>query len=280
MLALIIISINTNAQILWKVESSETSAKSYILGTHHLADNSIVESLNSLPEIMDIIDEMYFEVSIDSLMSTDGQLLLQKEMMMPNGKFITPYFNIDETIAINNYLKPIFGGGIALFCHLKPAAIQYSISNLYLQSVSLADKPTIDWYLETCAHTESIPCKYLETVAEHVKIPFSQNIKDQALELLRYIDIPSDSIMVAHRTILNAYQNRDFDKINKIMIEDSIEDHYSYIVVNRNMKWANIILSQLPRKSLLIVVGIGHLCGEKGLINILQNNGYTIEAIE
>lgn len=36
----------------------------------------------------------------------------------------------------------------------------------------------------------------------------------------------------------------------------------------------------LPAASVLIAVGAGHLPGEKGLISLLRQKGYTVEPVE
>ena len=47
----------------------------------------------------------------------------------------------------------------------------------------------------------------------------------------------------------------------------------------RNQNWIPKINAVIQNKSCFIAIGAGHLVGENGLINLLKNQGYTVEPI-
>ncbi|MBS0565216.1 MAG: TraB/GumN family protein [Proteobacteria bacterium] len=48
------------------------------------------------------------------------------------------------------------------------------------------------------------------------------------------------------------------------------------LIDRRNAAWAEV-LRKAPEKRLLVAVGAGHLAGEKGLLNLLRQQGFTLE---
>jgi uncharacterized protein YbaP (TraB family) len=52
------------------------------------------------------------------------------------------------------------------------------------------------------------------------------------------------------------------------------------LLYHRNQNWVKKLKSLLPDKSLVIAVGAGHLPGEKGLINLLRKEGFTLTPVE
>ena len=51
------------------------------------------------------------------------------------------------------------------------------------------------------------------------------------------------------------------------------------LVAGRNKKWIPVIDSNVKESSCLIAVGVGHLPGEEGLINLLRKEGYNVKPV-
>ena len=52
------------------------------------------------------------------------------------------------------------------------------------------------------------------------------------------------------------------------------------LVDNRNVNWLDNIDNLISQDKVFIAVGMGHLGGEKGLLNLLRKKGYKLERIE
>jgi uncharacterized protein len=52
------------------------------------------------------------------------------------------------------------------------------------------------------------------------------------------------------------------------------------LLTNRNRNWVVKLNTLLKDKALVIAVGAGHLPGDKGLINLLRKEGYTLTPVE
>jgi len=108
--------------------------------------------------------------------------------------------------------------------------------------------------------------------------------KLQAEQLVNYIDNANkgneeDTTM---KELFDAYQKQDLEKLETLMMQTDagISGFTDVLLYHRNNNWVNKLKGLLPDKSLIIAVGAGHLPGEKGLINLLRKEGYTVTPVE
>ena len=89
--------------------------------------------------------------------------------------------------------------------------------------------------------------------------------------------------------LAEAYKRQDLNGVFNCIIKeqnDSDEPEWKKqrsideLIYNRNAAWAKKLQELMPEKSLLVVVGAGHLPGERGLIDLLQKAGYTVEPMK
>ncbi len=65
----ICVAFSANAQLLWKVSGNGLTQPSYIIGTHHLAPFSIMDSIAGLQKAMNETQQVYGELKINSTRS-------------------------------------------------------------------------------------------------------------------------------------------------------------------------------------------------------------------
>ncbi len=51
------------------------------------------------------------------------------------------------------------------------------------------------------------------------------------------------------------------------------------LLLQRNKNWVGQLKTIMKKESVFVAVGAGHLVGEKGLINLLKQEGYTVEPL-
>jgi hypothetical protein len=127
----------------------------------------------------------------------------------------------------------------------------------------------IDYELCKDPKTKKIkPILGLETLDD--QLPIIQYLADKKTES----SFPKE-LQVAYECVFKSY---DFFKgtSNIDWIEDSDKD---FVLSNRNVKWVNkLMLDKTQKKA--CVVGHLHLHGEKGVLNLLKNKGFTVEQIK
>jgi uncharacterized protein YbaP (TraB family) len=77
---------------------------------------------------------------------------------------------------------------------------------------------------------------------------------------------------------------QDLNKLMSIMTDTSIggdsEEVMDALIYSRNRMWAEKLKVMMPERACLVCVGAGHLPGEKGLLQLLRQAGYTVEPMQ
>ena len=112
---------------------------------------------------------------------------------------------------------------------------------------------------------------------------YGYTLEEQKESLICMVD-NGEIIQKLEEDIAQAYLSRDLNRLyelldRKMNICGSPEER-SLMLDNRNADW----LTKMPRlmngKPTLFAVGAGHLLGEKGVLNLLRQEGYTVEPVK
>lgn len=79
------------------------------------------------------------------------------------------------------------------------------------------------------------------------------------------------------------YLEEDIDGINDLMdkyMSDEYAEFKEQLLLKRNKNWVPDIEKLAGKNSSFIAVGAGHLPGKDGLIDLLQQAGYKVEAVK
>ena len=82
------------------------------------------------------------------------------------------------------------------------------------------------------------------------------------------------------------WKTGDKEKMNKMLFEDALNEYpafsaiYDSLFYERNHQMVSKIDEMLKQQgSYFVVVGSGHLIGEKGIVNALKEKGYKIKRL-
>lgn len=78
--------------------------------------------------------------------------------------------------------------------------------------------------------------------------------------------------------LIEAWHQGDEDTLHQLIEEEkTISTVYQTVYLERNKKWLEKIESFIGQKeNYLVIVGVGHLVGEEGLVNLLKKKGHSI----
>ncbi|MCK5188836.1 MAG: TraB/GumN family protein [Methylococcales bacterium] len=121
----------------------------------------------------------------------------------------------------------------------------------------------------------------LETLAEQldlfIDIPDGELLLKESLYSLE----EAEALMA---DMVKLWKQGNEVKMNKLLFEDSLDDYpefnkiYDSLFYDRNDKMTIKINDMLKQQgSYFVVVGTGHLIGEKGIVNLLKEKGYDLE---
>lgn len=268
-----------NNTLLWKVEGNGLQKPSYIFGTIHLLCKDDAVLSDSMKQVIQAADLVYFELDMDNLfemmggltkLKMKGDTTLKDLLTAADYEKVKEYFEKKKTIlpfSVLETYKPIMA------------------SSLLSEGTMPCDGATsMEQVIMMNAKSKGKKIKGIETMAEQAgfldRIPYSF----QAAELVKYIDSAGsqngDEKMMS--ALFEAYRSQDLQKLESLMADTDagLSSFSDILLYDRNANWAAKLKTLMGEKTLLIAVGAGHLPGEKGLLNLLKNAGYTVTPVE
>lgn len=276
---------SANAQILYKVEKKGSSKTSYLLGTHHFAPLSAVDSISELPEIMKGIDLLYGELDMSAMSNPAAMMGMQQKMMAPADSTIDKVLSATQLDSLKTAWTDLTGGQVPLemLYGMKPAVISTQIAAILSTKVlpELNPMEGIDVTMQNRARELDKPVAGLESLDFQIDMLYGRPIAEQAnglMETLSNIDTEGEKAIALSK----AYLNHDIEGILQAMLdmEDNDAEAAERMIYSRNDSWVNQLSKEMPEKSLLVVVGAGHLPGPRGVIEGLRKAGFTITPIK
>lgn len=266
-----------NKSLLWEVSGNGLQKPTYVYGTMHLLCASDAQLSDNLKSIINKSDQIYFEIDMDDL----SQMLSGFQMgLMRHDTTLHQLYTPEEYERIRNFFDK---HGMALQLQLLNRMQPMLISALVYQAI-LPCKETdgIEMNIMQVAHQQKKEIKGLETAAFQAslidKIPYA----DQAKELLNGIDSLQEEASETEEMI-QIYKDQDLDKLLDYSLKSdggSTPELQDMMIYQRNRNWAAQFPEIAKDKQLLIAVGAGHLGGDKGLLNLLKEKGYSLRPIE
>ena len=281
-IALSLLCITSNAQLVWKISGNGIKKPSYILGTHHGCPFTYCDSIPGLMKAFDKVDNIIGEINMIEFaqMSPERMQQMQAMMMMPTDTSLLSLFNEEETAKVNGWLKKEMGASLEMLSMMKPMTIMVTVQNKVMMEVipDVANMTTIDKYMQTLGKSKGKSIGELETADYQMTLLYGNSLEEQADALLEMIDQGESRELMVELT--DAYKSQNLDTLWEIFQEQMTGYEYDAIVNVRNLNWEKQMKELLPKQSTLFVVGAGHLPGEKGMINLLREAGYKVKPVK
>ena len=287
-LGLLLVATAVHAQLLWKVTGNGLGRPSYILGTHHMAPSTMIDQIKGMNEAIAGCDIVVGEVEKDSLMSPEVQARMAQAMVAPLDstldKVLTPAdYGIVEKV-FNKYFGTL-GMKLKQVNNLKPSAISTQMQAMQAIKYfpNFDANSLIDVMVQTRANEAGRPSVGLESVDEQINLLFNGSIANQAKGLVEACK-QDEFFQVQSAALADAYLHQDLDKLFSVMTDATMggdsEEAMEALIYSRNRSWASKLKEIMPERACLVCVGAGHLPGDQGLLQLLRNEGYTVEPIK
>lgn len=285
---LLSLALGVRAQLLWKVSGNGLEKPSYIMGTHHLAPLSITDSIASLPQAMEQAEQVYGEIVMGDAISPEVIMKMQQAMVLKGDTTLKSLVTPAQYDTIAAVVKQYLGMDLEIFNKVKPSAITTQL--VVAAGVKLLKdfnpKEQLDAWFQEQARQTGKKVGSLETIEQQCQILYnSQPLARQALLLYCTATHIGQSMDQALR-MTRAYMEQDLFGLQAAMEEklgnacDSTPEELDAMIYGRNENWAGQMPAIMKQAPTLFVVGAGHLPGKKGLLKLLQNRGYTVEAMQ
>ena len=282
-------SLASNAQLLWKVTGRDTCKPSYLFGTIHLETSKYIDSVPGLRDAISSVDAIYGEIQMDSLTDNDVMMRAVKNLIAPPDSTIDKLLTKEEYQLVDSVVNSYFMGMVTLetLSKLKPVALSGQLGVMQMKKYfpeQLGLNDVIDVAVQAAGRELGKRIGGLETTEMQINMLYGTPLDVQAQELVNFCRMDNDIISFS-KELCDAYHAQDLDTLEKLLLLEEVgEDEMTNEIIEklayeRNRRWMNTITEIIPRESMLVAVGAGHLVGKDGLIELLRRDGYTVEPV-
>lgn len=288
LLALLAITLSANAQLLWKISGNGLEHPSYLLGTHHVAPLSVKDSIAGMKEALEATSQVYGEILMEDMMKPEMMMKMQQAMMLPSDTTLKSLFTPAAYDSIAAVVKENIGVDLAMFEKVKPAAINAQLAVVLSTKALPGYNPQeqLDTWFQTQAKQAGKKVGGLESIESQIDVLYkAQSLKRQATLLYCTVTHMDYNIDVTRR-MAQAYLAQDLDKVLALM-KESMNNECDYnpeeeetLIYGRNANWAKLMPDIMKQAPTLFVVGAAHLPDNRGVLKLLEAQGYTVTPME
>jgi uncharacterized protein YbaP (TraB family) len=268
-----------NNTLLWKISGNGIAKPSYLFGTVHMICKEDAFLSNNLVNAIKDADRVYLELDMDNLFEMVGAMM---KMKMNNDTTLADLLTPEEYQKAKKYFEEkVTMLPFSVLETYKPLVA----SSLLMESSMVCDaQVAMEQLVMEEAKKNGKRIDGLETMAYQMSIFDSIPYKIQAQELLK--SISSDNKEAdgdkEFKELIKAYKDQDLKKLGEMIskTDQGMMQYEDVLLNNRNRNWVIKLKTLLKDKSLVIAVGAGHLPGDKGVINLLRKEGYTVTPVE
>ncbi|MBR5455897.1 MAG: TraB/GumN family protein [Bacteroidaceae bacterium] len=287
-------TILVNAQLLYRISGNSLEKPSYVVGTYHLAPASFVDSIPGAREAFASVEQVCGELDMRDLQAPGNVEKMTDAMRMPDGKSLKELLSEDEMARLNAYMRSVMGVDFTnpmidmQMGKFTPAAVMTQLQIVQYMKVTPGFNPAalIDVYFQNEAAKAGKPVIGFENVDFQVSVLYKGSSLERQKELLFCMVGNPEKTLQTVKDIANAYFAQELAKLEQLANEDmdgdcgSTPEEKDALIYNRNADWAEKIPAIIGEKPTLFVVGALHLPGERGLLQLLKDKGYTVESVK
>lgn len=258
--------------LLWKISGNGLKEPSYLYGTNHIVCNPVL-SENTLDALKS--SKKLFTETINNPEQDIEMLKQLPKLMMKNNVTLESLCTPEEYKLLDKETQATLNIPIDFLNKIAPFYV-----GLMLDYTKDCEVSGVETVLEQVASGKNIPVYGLEKA----------DVLNGLFEILDKIDYKVQMAYLLERvkngktdTSGQLYSDQDINAMaNDIYNNDSEfgKEIALVLLTARNNNWLPIIEKEIAGSSTFIAVGAAHLAGKDGLIPLLRNKGYTVEAVK
>ena len=263
--------------LLWRVAKRGTP-DSHVFGTIHLADPRVL----LLPDAVRAAFDASRTYAMEIQLAQQEASLFFEAAQFEDGRRLAPLIG---DAAYADVVGTLSARGVSseVIARLKPWAV---LANLTVTPVDYGSR-TLDQELLAAARARRMELHGLEGVDEQVAV-FDSIPMDSQVALLRHALAHRDYFVARLELTVQAWLRRDLAGLWRES-EDigrrypDMAAHYALltkrVVADRSVVMAHRLFAPLRRGRSFVAVGALHLYGRKGLLRLLQEQGYAVKRV-
>ncbi len=261
--------------ILWEISGNGLETPSYLFGTIHLIPEKEYVFSETAQKCFESCKTLVLETDIN--LSLKKQLEIAKQLILPEGKKVKDYLNEEQYQHFTSYFLDsvkISKSTFKKMQKIKPIFASALVLNEFIQ------KPVAyEQKLSKEAEKIGMKAEFLESIDFQLSVINKISIEKQ-IDMM-YVKGLEGNPMTEYNQLLEAYKEQNLEKLGELFEqEEDIENFEQDFLISRNTNWIPLIVDFSKNGSCFFAVGAGHLVGDKGVIQLLRNQGFIVSPLK
>ena len=284
---------NAQAQLLYRISGNGLESPSYIVGTYHLAPASFADSIPGMSEAIENTQQVCGELDMMDAFKPENTAQLIQSQMLPEGVTLSSLLTADQLTRLNALLLEVVGTNLedeafaAQMEKMKPVTLSTTLSLAAYMKKAQSFNPMelLDNYFQMLAMQNGKSVIGFETVEFQMGVLYGSELPEQVDDLMCLVDHFDEATELVDR-ITSAYFSQNFQQLESVLEEEmegtcaATPEEEAALLDDRNHNWIKLMPDMMAEKPTLFAVGAGHLCGEQGVLKLLEGLGYTVEGMK
>ncbi len=258
--------------LLWKIESAGT-APSYLFGTIHLSDPRVTTLAMPVQKAFDGARHFVMELVPDA----DAVALLAQSMIYADARTLSAVVG-ERLYAEAEAAFRRRGIPTEALAKYKPWAVAVILS------MPTPDGVPLDLQLQEAAAAQGKAVEGLETTREQIAV-FDELSPEEQRALLEATLREQHAFEQQIEAVVQAYLARDLARLQALTEAHAAADRALHatvmqrLLVSRNRRMVERMQPRLKQGNAFVAVGAAHLAGPEGLLALLAQRGYRVQAV-
>jgi uncharacterized protein len=281
-------TIEDKKSLLWEITGKDLKKPSYLYGTIHLIPKSDFFLTDATKKVFDASQKVTFEINMKEMNNPMAMLGMMTKAMMPNGKKLKDFLSADDYGLVKRKFDSL-GLPLQMLERIKPMFLSVMVGNdgekMSLDGSSNENTKSTSYEMEFLQMGEKQKKEFagLETVEFQMGIFDSIPYQVQAEMLVKTIKGDGGDSNAEFNKMVEMYKSQDIEAMSKMLGSSDETDLAKYegmLITTRNRNWIPIMKKMMLEKTTFFAVGAGHLGGEKGVVNLLRQEGYKLKPLK
>ena len=266
----------------WQVDSDKATV--YLMGSIHFADKSFYPLRKEIEDVFKKSDTLVVELDINKIDHNAYNRLLVEKGIYKDGSTIKDAISEKTWLQLEQRLEQLKISYDDVKSY-RPGILVLTLTAMQVMQMGFDPGLGIDAHFLNKAASDAPAKKIIELETLEQQVNLFLNIPNGDLLLKESLySLDESELMMAD--MVRYWKTGDKEKMNKMLFEDALNEYpafsaiYDSLFYERNHQMVSKIDEMLKQQgSYFVVVGSGHLIGEKGIVNALKEKGYKIKRL-
>lgn len=267
-------------------EVSSESGEAYLFGTVHALKPNLYPLDTAVSAAFTASNKLVLEVDMSARSAAEQQAIFLDNGYYPEGPGLNTHLSAGASMAAKTVAE-LRGYSLLALNRLRPWMFEQTLTVLELKRLGYLAEHGVDTYLDSEARAHGKAIIGLETIEQQISLLTSLSKEESERNLLIAMQAISEGTVQAEMDALVIdWLSGDVDAIYEKMM--AIGKQYpelmrflDLLIDKRNHRMASGIDTIISEGGVsFVAVGVGHLGGPQGLVQLLQQSGYTVRQLE